>query len=61
MNASDDEPTIFSEMDLANMNNFPLTEATTSPLQNVTFLSNVFMMTFFTALGFNTLNSVIGE
>ena len=48
-------------MDLGNMNNFLLTEANTSPLQNVTFLSNVFMMTFFTALGFKAINNIVGE
>ena len=32
-----------------------------SQVQNITFLSNVFLMTFFTSLGFHGVRSVIGK
>ena len=47
-----------------NINSLLFTEAsvgTTSNLQNVTFLQNAFMVTFFTYLGFEGLKYFIGE
>ena len=50
-------------MDLTNINRFLFTEANaaSSQLQNVTFLANVFTMTFFSALGIHTVANFLGE
>ena len=49
---------------MENINSLLFTEAsvgTTSNLQNVTFLQNAFMVTFFTYLGFEGLKYFIGQ
>ena len=49
---------------MENINSLLFTEAsvgTTSPLQNVTFLQNAFMVTFFTYLGIEGLKYFIGQ
>ena len=50
-------------MDLTNINRFLFTEANaaSSQLQNVTFLANVFTMTFFSVLGIQTVANFFGE
>ena len=49
---------------MENINNLLFTEASvgsTSQLQNVTFLQNAFMVTFFTYLGLEGLQYFIGQ
>ena len=44
-----------------NINNLLTPEVSLGQLHNVTFIANVFMMTFFTALGLESLKLYVGE